>query len=44
MCIYVKYICLTFNWQKAKTISLKVFKIIDSNNLQQKTSKGTLRL
>ena len=29
--------------KKAKTISLKVFKITDFKNLQQETAKGTLR-
>ena len=29
--------------KKAKTISLKVFKITDFKKLQQETTKGTLR-
>ena len=37
MHIYVKYICL-----KAKTISLRVFKIIDFNNMEYEVTKGTL--
>ena len=38
MHIYVKYNCL-----KAKTISLRVFKIIDFINIEYEITKGTLR-
>ena len=30
--------------KKTETVSLKIFKIIDFKNLQQETTKGTLRL
>ena len=29
--------------KKAKTVSLKVFKVMDFKNFQQETKKGTLR-
>ena len=35
--------CLTFNWKNAKTILLKIFKIMDFKNWQQETKNGTLR-
>ena len=46
--VYIKYICLAFNRQneekkKAKTISVKVFKIMEFKNIQQETTKSTLR-
>ena len=42
--IYINYICLTFVLTKnLKQFHKRVFKITDFNNLQQETTKGTLR-
>ena len=40
--IYIKYICLAFNWQRQNDF-IKAFKVMVFINWQQETKKGTLK-